>query len=223
VVTGEEFIVIILMYHLAGTTIRNNHAYSVGGGIMVLSSTINFDTLNLCNIYLNYASQGTDFYKLYPSDPVHLAVDTFTVLNPDYYYLFSDQNWGYPGSDITYEINTGKIEQVNEDLYVAPWGDNDNSGLTPEEPLMNIYFALLKMASDSVSPDTIHLADGAYAPSTGEKFPLSLKAHASIKGASRDNTILDGEEEIFLLYGTVYADHYQVSDLTIMNGYEYFP
>ena len=208
---------------LSGVTVRSNYSYRRGGGIFQISSYLQFDTTNLCNIYLNYCPNGTDYYKLSIEDSVHMVVDTFTVVNPDYYYLFSFQGWGYPGDDITFQVNTGKIEQVSEDLYVAPWGDNDNSGLSPEDPLKEISFALLKMASDCVSPDTIHLANGVYGPSNGEKFPLSLKAYASIKGESRDSTILDGENEVMILNGIVYADHYRISDLTIMNGYEFFP
>jgi hypothetical protein len=204
--------------HLAGITICANQAYGTGGGIFALSSPIDFDSLDLCNIYLNYAPQGTDIYKLSFGDPIHLVLDTFTVANPDYYYLFSYAGWGYPGDDITYQINAGKIEGVSQDLYVAPWGDNANNGLDPGEPLKEISYALLKMQSDSVSPDTIHLANGIYAPSTGEKFPLSLKAYVSIRGESRDSTILDGDNEFWILNGIVYADHYQINDLTIRNG-----
>ena len=205
--------------YISGTKIRNNHACLQGGGIYDINSTIEFDTLILCDIYENYAGEGTDFYKLGWGGPVHIVVDTFTVMHPDYYYLFSKEGWGYPGDDITWEINAGKIEQVDEDLFVSPWGDNSNSGLIPSEPLKDISFALLKMASDSITPDTIHLSDGIYAPSTDEKFPLSLKAYTSIKGESRDSTILDGEGENYILNGIVYADHYQVSNMTVMNGY----
>jgi hypothetical protein len=77
---------------------------------------------------------------------------------------------------------------------------------------------LLKMQSDSISPDTIHLADGVYSASTGEKFPLSLKAYASISGESRDNTIIDGGNEVWVLNGIMYADHYQISGLTVRNA-----
>jgi hypothetical protein len=212
----------IYIYHsdcfLSGTTICNNQTYSNGGGIMDLASLVRFDSMNLCNIYLNYAAEGTDYYKLGQENSVQIIADTFTITNPDYYYIFSFTGWGYPGNDITYSINTGKLEGVTQDLYVAPWGDNSNSGFNSSEPLKEISFALLKMQSDSISPDTIHMADGVYGPSSGEKFPLSLKAFTSIRGTSRENTILDGENVNNILRGIVYARDYQIRDLTIRNG-----
>ncbi len=202
---------------ISGTTIYNNHSYSRGGGIVLLVSTLEFDSINLCNIYLNYSPIGTDIHKL-GSPPLHVIVDTFTVLEPDYYYLYSDIGGGHVGSDITYEINEGKIETSLQDLYVSPEGDNLNSGLTPDEPLKNISFALLKMASDSISPDTIHVANGIYTLSSGEKYPLSIKKNICIKGESRDSTILDAEDEIYLLHGIQYADNYHISNITLQHG-----
>ena len=202
---------------MSNVTITNNHAYDRGGGILLLQSSMEFDSINLCNIYLNYAARGTDIYKM-GSPPLHIVVDTFTVESPDYYYLFSQWGYGYPQNDITYEIHKGKIQTVTKDLYVATNGNNQNNGITPEEPLKDIYYAFLKMASDSILPDTIHVANGLYFPSTGEKFPLSLKKYVSIQGASRDSTILDAENDIYILNGIVFADNYKISNLTLRNG-----
>ena len=204
---------------LSNVTVRNNYAYGRGGGIMLLNSSIEFDTLNRCNIYLNYASVGTDIYKLgNASPPFLLAVDTFTVSNPDYYYLHSAGSMEVPQDDITYSINAAKIETSYQNLYVTPDGDNNNSGTTPDEPLKDISFALLKAASDSISPDTIHVANGVYSLSEGEKFPLSLKRDVSIQGTHRDSTILDADNQIFLLNGIIFADNYKISNLTLRNG-----
>jgi len=204
---------------LSDVTIMNNQAYDRGGGIMLLNSSIEFDTVNKCNIYLNYASVGTDIYKLaIGGPPLHVVVDTFTVSNPDYYYLHSAGSMEIPQDDITYSINAAKIQSSYQNLYVDTDGDNNNSGITPDEPLKDIYFALLKMASDSISPDTIHVANGIYSLSGGEKFPLSLKRDVSIQGTDRDSTILDAENQIFLLNGIIFADNYKISNLTLRNG-----
>ncbi|MCD4725354.1 MAG: DUF1565 domain-containing protein [Bacteroidales bacterium] len=206
---------------LSNTTIKENQSYDYGGGILILSPNnckLEFDTVNRCNIYLNYAAVGTDIYKFGADDTIHVCVDTFTVSNPDYYYLFNDKGYGYQGNAITYSINTGKIEQVDQDLFVSPEGDNANSGLTPDEPLKNLYFALLKIASDSISPDTIHIANGTYSPSSAEKFPLSIKAHANLKGNQRDSCILDGENHNYIMQGIVRANRYEISNLTLKNA-----
>ena len=204
---------------LSNTTIKNNHAYDRGGGLMLVNSIVEFDTINKCNIYTNYASRGTDIYKLGDEcGALHVVVDTFTVLNPDYYYLYSDFGFGNPEDDISFEINTEKIQSVTDDLYVALNGDNQNSGLTPSEPLRDISFALLKMITDSISPDTIHVANGVYTLSGGEKFPLNLKRNVSIEGENRDSTILDAENQIYLLHGNLLTHNYCISNLTIQHG-----
>ncbi len=201
------------------TNISYNHAYNTGGGVHILNGTLILDSIRKCNIYLNYAATGTDIYKLGDeSPPLEVIVDTFTVAEPNHYYLFSDADSDFPAEDITFNINSGKIQVSNENLFVSPSGSNSNSGLSPEESLKDIYFALLKMASDSVSPDTIHIAYGTYSPSAGEKFPLSLKKNVSIKGENRDSTILDAEDEIYLLHGPLFTNNYQVSNLTIRRG-----
>lgn len=205
---------------LSGSTISNNHAMESAGGIgFVINSTLVFDSVKKCNIYENYAAEGTDINKGKSSAPVHIIVDTFTVAVPDYYYLFSSNDDDY-NEGITFDINTGKIEQVAQNLFVSNTGNNANSGLTLSEPLKDIHFALLKMKSDSVSPDTIHIANGMYSPSSGEKFPLSIKKYVSLQGESRDSCIFDGEQLSYHLHGLPLAKNFKISQLTIQNGKE---
>jgi len=207
--------------YFSGTTIKNNSSYRWGGGISAALSQLEFDTINLCNIYNNTAAIGTDIYNgsMPPYDYNHIVVDTFTVINPDYYYLASNAaDSGLPGNTLSWSILNAKLEQTTENIYVSNNGDNNNSGLTPQEPLKNIWSAFLRMKSDSISPDTIILADGMYSASNGEKFPLSLKRDVSILGESRDGTILDAEDEIFHLEGIYFANNYNISNLTLTNG-----
>jgi len=203
--------------YLSNVTISNNHAYDRGGGLLLLRSSATFDTTNRCNIYENYAAVGTDVYKL-GSPPMDLVVDTFTVQNPDYYYAYSADSNEAPQNDINIDILHHNIEQATGNLYVSNTGSNNNSGLSPSQPLKTISFALLKMASDSISPDTIKVANGNYSISNGEQFPLSLKSNASIIGESKDSTILDAENEIYIMYGIAYAHNYEISNLTLTNG-----
>ena len=205
---------------LSKVTINNNHAYRFGGGICLVSgSSIIFDTINLCNIYLNYSICGGEVFKSHVCPPLHIVVDTFTVINPDIHYIFSNNQYGYPQYDITWEIQHGKVEAVNSDLYVSPQGDNSNNGLSADEPLKNICFALTKIVSDSLHPNTIYLADGIYSPSaTVEKYPCSLRSYVSITGESRDYTILDADGIIHILQGNVYTDNYSIKHITLRNG-----
>jgi hypothetical protein len=206
--------------NISNISINNNHAYGYGGGMSVSKSTIEFDTIDLSNIYLNYAAKGTDISKGLGDEDLHIVLDTFTVLNLDYYYLYSDFG-GIPPDDITWKINAGKIESTNQDLYVSPQGNNNNIGTEPNAPLKDIWFAMLKMESDSLQPDTIHVAQGTYKISTGEKYPLSLKRYASIKGTSMDSCILDAEDDIYHLHGIDHACNYEISNLTLQQGNGY--
>ncbi len=205
---------------LAGVTIFNNHAFNCGGGIILTEgSSINFNTEMLCNIYLNYSGKGCDFHKTWACPPATIVVDTFTVMNPDSYFITSIDIYGYPVNDITLNISNAKIEPINQDLYVNPDGDNNNSGLTPEEPLRMIAFALTKIASDSLHPNTIHIADGVYSPSNNdEKFPLNLRSYVNLMGESRENTVLDGDYLSYLINAEDLEKDYLIKNLTITNG-----
>ncbi len=206
---------------LSATTIKYNNANWLGGGICSIITPLTFDTTLLCNIYCNTGSEGTDIYNgsLYPYVFNHIVVDTFTVIEPDYYYLYSNAlDTVHPGYTLSWEINNGKLEQTSQNIYVSNTGSNSNSGLTPGEPLKNIWFALLKMKSDSISPDTILLEDGIYSQSSGEKFPLSLKRDVSIKGSSIENSIIDAEDKTYHFQGIKFANNYTIGDLTLRNG-----
>jgi len=206
---------------LAGVTIFNNHAFNCGGGIILTEgSSINFNTEMLCNIYLNYSGKGCDFHKTWACPPTTITVDTFTVMNPDSYFITSIDLYGYPVNDVTTNILHAKIEPVNADLYVSPDGDNNNSGLTTDESLQTIAFALTKIASDSLHPNTIHIADGVYSPNVNdEKFPLNLRSYVSLAGESMNNTILDGEELSTLIQAQDMEKYYTIKNLTLTNGY----
>jgi len=206
---------------LSGVTIYNNQSYLYGGGIILLDySTINFDSENPCSIYLNYAAKGCDFYKASTCPPIEIIVDTFTVMNPDSYFVTSVDLYGYPVYDVTMNIFHAKIDPVNQDLYVSPDGNNTNSGLTPDESLQTIAFALTKIASDSLHPNTIHIADGVYSLSMNdEKFPLNMRSYVSLIGESMENTILDGESLSYLINAEDIEKDYVLKNISVVNGY----
>ncbi len=78
---------------------------------------------------------------------------------------------------------------------------------------------MLKAASDSLSPDTIHLAAGTYSDSlTGEHFPLSIKSYVTIKGVHRDSVILDAENRIYLINAIYGATRFELNGFTLQNG-----
>ena len=195
---------------LQNVAISGNSAVYDGGGIYCYNSSLSFDSVNRCNIFLNYAGCGND---LYVSDcpTINVIVDTFTVLQPDDYFA-------YPVDNFTFDIQNAKIEQVNHDLYVNPSGSNDNSGLSPADPLQTICYALAKIISNSINPHAIHLANGTYSLyHTGEHFPLNCKSYVSIIGEEESLTILDGNDLRSILYCRD-DNNFSVKHLTITNG-----
>ena len=175
---------------LSGCNIYNNFAGS-GGGIYARDDChLIFDETNQCNIYNNYAGTGCDILAVDAINDIHVVLDTFTVLEPDgyfacYYYNLHDEG------EMTFDIHNNWLEQVNHDLYVATDGDDTNSGTTPEEPFQTIVWALHKIISDSLNPNTIHLADGTYSRElNGQIFPLGAKNYVSIAGSINGATTL---------------------------------
>ena len=199
---------------LQGCKIALNHAFLYGGGLFIsYFASVTFNQYELCNIYFNTAGVGSDIARGgLDSDPIHVYVDTFTVLEPDAFF-FSD----FVAS--TLECQHAKVIPQNQDLYVSPSGDNCNSGLSEDEPLKNIYMALIKIASDSLHPNTIHIDEGTYSPSmTGEKYPLNLRSYITFKGVGKEETILDGDELSCIFYDFDYQKNYVIRDMRVING-----
>lgn len=206
--------------NLSGSRICFNHAYAPGGGIAVASgSELVFDSTNRCNIYLNYASLGCDIHNAL-SDVGKVYVDTFTVINPDSYFVSSINNFGYQQYDIEVDALTSKIVPYDGDLYVNPVSGNDNNtGKHPDSALQTIAFAYTKMQIDSVEKNSIYLAEGIYSDSAnGEKFPLNIRPFVHIKGAGRGNTILDGMFRTYIIRGNNEISDYLFSNMSMQRG-----
>ncbi|MCK4694156.1 MAG: hypothetical protein KAT74_00265, partial [Candidatus Cloacimonetes bacterium] len=172
-----------------GNTIRHNIGNIVGGGFHALGgSQIIFDEENLNNIYCNLGGEGSDLSFTGTIPATIVVIDTFTVQNPDFFYIQRQDS-------LTILINNHKIELIDDDLYVAPTGDNDNSGLTQDDPLQTIAYAQMIIKSDSLSNNKIFLEDGVYSFSLNNQvYPLNVKNYVTIIGESRENTILDAED-----------------------------
>jgi len=209
---------------LIGNTIRYNRAFIKGGGIsMAIHNNIVYDTDLLNNIYLNNAGKGSDITVSHWGSFQEIIVDTFTVADPaeGYYFIYpSSGGAGFPQPGLfSISIQNAKIEQVDQDLFVSADGDNSNSGISADEPLQSIAYALAKIRSDSLMHKTIHIADGIYsALLNNQYFPLHLKSYVSIVGESRENTILDAE----LYGGHIYAydpqRDYAIKNLALINS-----
>ncbi|MDO9577069.1 MAG: choice-of-anchor Q domain-containing protein [Candidatus Cloacimonadales bacterium] len=212
--------------YLSKLHIADNHAYAGGGGIGFGSfTTAAFDPVNLCNIYLNFAGVGAEIQKSWVEcPPIEVFVDTFTVENPDAYFIFSTDGVGIPQNDVTLNMQHAKLEPVNADLYVSTEGDNNNNGISEDEPLATINYALSLVKSDSLHPNTIHISDGVYSKSLNiQCFPLNMRGYVSLQGESMENTILDAESKSPLIYDHYSKQNYSITDMKFIHGFgEYF-
>jgi len=179
---------------LQGTNSYRNFSKIGGGGLTIsVDSNVIFDEENLCSIYMNSSSVGNDIYLLAQNQEIIL--DKFTVSEPDIFFICPRQ-YSYDPDPVqyTFSCQNSIIEPIEADIYVSADGDNENSGLTIDDPLQTIALALIKIQADSLNQRTIFVADGTYsAIQTNELFPLNLKSYVSIIGESEENTIIDGE------------------------------
>ena len=208
--SGGGFYFIDSNSSLSNVRIVDNLSTGRGGGLHFYGNcNTTFDDINRCNIYLNYAAEaGNDIYS---SVSVNVIVDTFTVPSPNYYY-------SYPIDLINLAQQHSKIIPVDQDLYVSPTGSDNNSGLTPDEPLQTISYALALIQESTSNDNTIYLSDGLYSHSiTGERYPLNCKSHISIIGENEESTILDGNLLSSLLY-CISDTVIMVSSITFKNG-----
>lgn len=194
---------------LSNVTISRNSARRFGGGIYVDdNSTVTFNTIDRCNIYLNEANSGYDVYSrtMFP-----IVVDTFTVMNP------RDEHT-YPLGNFTFDILHAKASQSHSTLYVSTVGDNGNSGLTRGDPLRTIGFAKSIVHAVPETSGTIYLAPGIYSYETnGENFGLSWRSHLTLKGNDVNTTILQGDNDVGILYFNGISNA-AIEDLTMKNG-----
>jgi len=198
---------------LNNVSIRNNNATKFGGGIYSASfSEIIFNENERSNIYTNHAGYlGMDIY-FDQSINTEIFVDTFTVFEPDDYFIYSENN-------TPYDILNSVIDQIDSDLFVSPDGNNDNSGLFTELPLKSISYALSKIITSETQPRTISLANGIYNSSINdENFPINIKGNLTISGCNQDSVIIDAESNNTVL-GFVNDTNCVLNNMTITNGH----
>ncbi|MCD4745416.1 MAG: T9SS type A sorting domain-containing protein [Bacteroidales bacterium] len=207
--------------YLSDSKIHNNWSIRCGGGMNVVqNSSVIFDSINRCDFYLNYSSIGSDISKIYTVD-MHIFADTFSVINPDHHFIISGDEEGNPVNNFLLDIKHSKIDVVNSDVYVNPLtGDNNNSGLSPENPLKTIAYAYKKILPDTNCIRNIFLADGVYSPNlSDERFPLNARSYINLIGESRDSTIFNADTISFLLRGNRLTRNYSIKNMSFINGF----
>ena len=207
---------------LSGVSIHDNYA-STGGGIYFngnITANYNsiYDPINRCNIFSNYAATGSDLFY-YNINSVHVIVDTFTVVNPWNFYATAIPGNTSISNPYTFDIQHTVHEELNHDLYVAPWGDDANSGMSASEPMRSVFMAMYRIACDSLAPKSVYVADGVYSSSlNGQIFPIPVKSFTNLVGESRDGTILDAEGQSDTCDLPAHSQGLSIKCVTLRNG-----
>lgn len=210
--------------YLEGTVIKDNEAEEEGGGIYYMtynySVPLSFSSTSKCSIYSNYGSNGADMFADMTTYIQPVILDSCTVMNPwNYFFGARKQNVNDPNPNpYTFNILHAAFQEINHDMYVAPWGDDNNSGLTESEPMKTIAFTVYKIAADSLNPKTVHLAPGVYSPSlNGQKLPLPIKRYMSLVGNIEETTIIDAENLTGVIRSGNDNQKVVIRDLTLKN------
>ncbi|HPR17605.1 MAG TPA: FlgD immunoglobulin-like domain containing protein, partial [Candidatus Cloacimonadota bacterium] len=196
-ITGGGLYIINAEALLSGNIISHNWGIQLAGGFCFTGydTNIQFSETDLNSIFLNYSATGSDIYIGYSIQGiVDIIVDTLTVNEPDYFFIG-------PLSQCIISQQNAKIEEIDQDLYLAPDGDDANNGTSPDEPLQTLAWAQTVIKRNDDDPHTIHLAEGVYSPLLNNQvFPMNIKKGVTFEGLSPDNTILDAESESPFFY-----------------------
>jgi hypothetical protein len=154
----------------------------------------------------------------YQQNSVAVVVDTFTVANPSNFYAAAVPANSNIENPYTFDILHSVHTEINHDLYVAPWGDDANDGLSEASPLKTVFQAVYNIASDPVNPKTVHLAEGYYSKSLNQQlFPVPIKNWTRLTGSERDDVILDAEAANYGISINPYSHDFYIQKLTITN------
>lgn len=205
---------------LSGTSIFRNHSYGTGGLGVGYECVAIFDSINKCSIYNNYAGVGCDITQGNHEISMNFVFDTFSVLLPTPYFIYSSDGFGYQIENYTYSIDNAFFDPIDADVYVNPInGDNINSGLTHDDAFKTIAFALSSIAIDTINKNTIHLANGYYCDTTNdERFQLNIRPYVNIIGESRDGVVLDGRHLTNIAKGNTEVSDYSFKKMTMKRG-----
>jgi predicted outer membrane repeat protein len=171
---------------VGATHFLQNRARLTGGAVYV--SQTGSDLAMTPNIfYDNAAVLGADLAAADVFDiPIPASTNTFSGVFLSEYNVSPQPAFDLSGSS--------GADPINSDMFVAPSGDDDNSGTTPSEPVRTIRAALSRIVADTNANETltVYLAEGEYALAD-EPWPgtLPLLSGITVRGSSAEDVIID--------------------------------
>ena len=214
--------------NIAGTKIYNNHASASGGGMFIWGSRhstpdIVFDEVNRCSVYENYGTSPCDIMVTDLMTNLEIYLDMVSVPNPGDFYFGRHANFtATQGYNDNYHHLRAFRQEVNCDIYVSPEGDDDDSGLIPEQAMKNIAKAIHKIAPDSTNTKTVHILPGIYTSEDQFNPMVPIKSHVNIVGAGPDSTLLVVTNNIEGINNNIvsglYSSNTQISGFSITSS-----
>ena len=204
---------------------ENNQIYDnvswIDGAGLRITEGINafFSEENRNSIYNNICPIGKDIFihSLHNDLIIYLDKGSRIITEPDGNYVWHNKAMYDPY--VTIDILQETLPPfINHDIFVAPWGNDNNSGLNPAEPLRSLYLASTIIASDSLNPKAIRLAPGIYTPLEGEMPTFFLPDWTKLIGAGIDDTIFENYHGYLVMYQAPRAD-IVIRDFSIINNY----
>lgn len=189
-----------------------NSAGDTGGGLYLSSDASTLS--NNGNIFAgNRASLGADIAagELFDT-PVSLGQSQFDGIPESPFYVAPQGSFDVSGT-------SGELEPIRQDIYVAPWGSNENSGVSPDEPFETIRYGLSRILPD---PEpvilTVHLESGDYILANDPfPVPLPLLDRVTVAGSHVLGTTIDADGSDGAFRG-FWTDDSMLSDMTIQNS-----
>ena len=211
--------------YLSGCEISGNISYtSFGGGLFIGNGTTYFNEVNKNSIFLNYGGKTNDIsYITNSGNILDINLDVFTVSQYNSYFIKSFQDpYVEDPQFINLNVDDYLIDPISEDLYISPDGDNNNSGLSDNEPLQSVSYALALYDGSSPETHTLHLSEGNYSPSSNnEKLPWHLHSNLVIEGESEENTVVSTEGYTGHIVCSESLSNVTVRNMTLTGGNMY--
>jgi len=214
--------------HLENNQIFNNvnkDGHGGGGLFIYFPSNVTFCHINRNSIYNNHAKRGHDIFIFSHFAPptdilIYLDKGSRKITNFDYFFVdyLNSHMEDFPAIFSIDILRESQPAMAFNDVFVAPWGDDSNNGLSINSPLKTIDRATRIIAHDTKNPLTINLLPGVYSLSlNNQRFPFKLPGNIKLIGAGKDATIIDGEEFEILFCSTHPEAHNELSDMKITN------
>ncbi|KAA3615301.1 MAG: T9SS C-terminal target domain-containing protein [Calditrichaeota bacterium] len=179
-------------------TMVENHAEIIGGAIALDSASmpqIGGPDGRSNDIYSNSAGQfGSQIARLGAGDKVGIRYN--------YWGDAPNEALIYPAAEFIADIflNTSiKLSPTTQKLYLAPDGDDANSGTSAAQAWKTLSYALTQFFGTASRNMELEIAAGTYsATETGENFPVKLRPYTLYNGAGPQTTMFDGGDQTSL-------------------------